>query len=124
MIAMLNPTSSKSVNLSSGVMLPYARHSYPSVVPAALLHGVTDSKQHLESSHSSEPLHVLAYTQRSHSNTEHHPAETQLQDFTKAVAALMGAVGLESALIVGTSARASVVQQLQLSMPSAVHDSC
>jgi pimeloyl-ACP methyl ester carboxylesterase len=35
-----------------------------------------------------------------------------LQEFTKAVAALMGVVGLESALIVGTSAQGSVVQRL------------
>jgi pimeloyl-ACP methyl ester carboxylesterase len=112
MIAMLNPTSSKSVTLSSGVMLPFIKHSDPSVVPVALLHGVTDSRQHLEFSPSSEPLHVFTHTQRSHGNTEHHVLESRLQEFTKAVAALMGAVGLESALIVGTSARASVVQRL------------
>lgn len=108
----LNPTSTKFVNLSSRVMLPFVRHSDPSAVPVALLHGVTDSRQHLEFSHSSEPLHVFAHTQQSHSNTEHHAWETRLQEFTKAVAALMGAVGLGSAIIVGTSARGSVVGQL------------
>jgi non-heme chloroperoxidase len=112
MTSTLNPTSSKSVNLSSGVMLPFVRHSDPSTVPVALLHGVTNSRQHPEFSHSGEPLHVFAHTQQNYGNIGHHAWEARLQEFTKAVAALMGAVGLESAIIVGTSARGSVVQRL------------
>jgi non-heme chloroperoxidase len=112
MTSMLNPTATKSVNLSSGVMLPFAKHGDSSGVPVALLHGVTDSRQHLEFSHSPESLHVFAHTQRSHGDAEYPISESRLQDFTKAIAAFMGAVGLESAIIVGTSARGSVVQRL------------
>jgi non-heme chloroperoxidase len=112
MTSTLNPTSTKFVNLSSGVMLPNVRHGDPSAVPVALLHGVTKSRQQFGFSHSSEPLHVFAHAQQSHGNIEPHVSEAHLQEFTKAVAALMGAVGLGSAIIVGTSARGSVVQRL------------
>jgi pimeloyl-ACP methyl ester carboxylesterase len=107
-----SPTSTKSVNLSSGIMMPLTKYSDPSAVPVMLLHGTTDLRQHLEFFHSSEPLHVFTHTQQERDNLERHTSEAHLQEFTKAVAALMGAVGLESALIVGTSARCSVVQHL------------
>jgi len=95
----------KSVELTTGVVLPYAEQGDPSGVPVVFLHGVTDSWRSFEVvlSHLPPFIHAFAVTQRGHAEASRPPQGYRTRDFAADVAAFLDALALEKPVIVGHS---------------------
>ena len=112
----------KSVDLSTGVRLPYVEQGDPTGVPVLLLHGVTDSWYSFEPvlPHLPDSLHAFALTQRGHGDADRPDTGYRSQVFAADVAAFMDALGIESAIVAGTSMGATVAQRFALDYPERV----
>jgi pimeloyl-ACP methyl ester carboxylesterase len=109
----------KSVKLANGVRLSYVEQGDPAGVPVVLLHGVTDSWRSFEPVLPNLPssLHAFALTQRGHGDADRPADGYRYEDFAADVAAFLDAVGLEQAVIVGTSMGSSVAQRFAIDYP-------
>ena len=109
----------KSIQLSTGVRLPYVEQGNPTGLPVVLLHGVTDSWRSFERvlPHLPDSLHVFALTQRGHGDADRPAKGYEIEDFTADLAAFMDAVGLARAVVVGTSMGSSVGQRFAIDCP-------
>ena len=67
-----NDRSTHSIQLSTGVRLPYVEQGSPSGVPMVLLHGYSDSWRSFELllSHLPDSIHAYALTQRGHGDAD------------------------------------------------------
>jgi non-heme chloroperoxidase len=119
MTTTVKPFVIKSAKLSTGVTLPYVEQGDPSGIPVILLHGVTDSWRSFEPvlPYLPESLHVFAITQRGHGDADKPTSGYAFEDFSKDVAAFMDHLGLESAVIAGSSMGSSVAQHFALDYP-------
>jgi non-heme chloroperoxidase len=122
MTPVLTTSKLQAVDLPTGVMLQYVEQGDPTGTPVVLLHGYTDSWRSFEFVLPSLPhaVHAFAPTQRGHGESDHPPTGYRFRDFSADVAAFMDAVGLESAIIVGTSMGASVAQRFAIDYPTRV----
>jgi pimeloyl-ACP methyl ester carboxylesterase len=95
----------KSVELPTGVILPYAEQGDVSGVPVVFLHGVTDSWRSFELVLANLPpfLHAFAITQRGHGEATRPQDGYRTRDFAADVAAFVAAVGLAAPVVVGHS---------------------
>jgi non-heme chloroperoxidase len=109
----------KSVELPTGVMLPYVEQGAASGVPVLLLHGVTDSWRSFERvlPHLPGSIRAVALTQRGHGDADRPTAGYRFQDFAADLAALMDALGIEAAVIVGHSMGSYVAQRFAMDHP-------
>jgi non-heme chloroperoxidase len=109
----------KSVELSSGVRLPYAEQGDPLGVPVVLLHGITDSWRSFEGvlPHLPESIHAFALSQRGHGDADRPATGYSPQNFATDLAAFMGALKLRPAVIVGHSMGASIAQRFAIDHP-------
>ena len=95
----------KSVELPTGVVLPYVEQGDASGVPVVLLHGVTDSWRSFEPllAHLPPFLHAFAVTQRGHGEASQPQIGYRTRDFAADIAAFIDALGLEAPIVVGHS---------------------
>ena len=109
----------KSVELPSGIRLPYAEQGDPAGIPMVMLHGVTDSWRSFEPvlPYLPESVHAFSLTQRGHGDADRPATGYRLRDFTADVAAFMDAGGIEAAVIVGHSMGSYVGQGFALRYP-------
>src|ERR671914_762671 len=112
----------KSVELPHRVKLPYVEQGDPSGVPMILLHGGTDSWRSFEPvlPHLPESIHAFALTQRGHGDADRPTTGYRQRDFAADVAAFLDALGLASAVIVGSSLGSTVAQRFALDHPGRV----
>jgi non-heme chloroperoxidase len=112
-----------SVKLATGVRLEYSEHGDPDGVPVLLLHGATDSRRSWDPVLPYLPRSILAIalSQRGHGNSEQRPgAGYRIEDMADDAAALMDALELGPAIVVGHSMGGWVAQQLAIEYPERV----
>jgi pimeloyl-ACP methyl ester carboxylesterase len=113
-------TAIKSVVLPSGVRLPYVEQGGRAGVPVVFLHGTSDSWRSFENVLPELPdwMRAIAVTQRGHGDADRPATGYRTQDFADDVAALMDALGLEKAFIVGHSMGGSIAQRFAIDHPA------
>ena len=108
-----------TVQLATGVAVPYVEYGDPVGVPMVMLHGYSDSllSYELLLPHLSESIHAYAYTQRGHGDADKPATGYALEDYVADVAAFMDAIGIDAAVIVGHSGGAYTAQHFALEHP-------
>jgi non-heme chloroperoxidase len=112
-------TALVTVDLPGGVTLPYAERRRPGGIPLLLLHGVTDSWRSFEMllPHLPTAFRVIAPTQRGHGDASKPATGYAMGDFAADAAALLDALAIESAVIVGHSMGSAVAQRFAVDYP-------
>jgi non-heme chloroperoxidase len=107
--------------VATGVTLESIEHRSTSGTPVILLHGVTDSWRSFEHllPHLPRSLRAIAATQRGHGNSSK-PATYHYGEMAADIAALLDALQIPSAVIVGHSMGGQVALRLALDHPSRV----
>jgi pimeloyl-ACP methyl ester carboxylesterase len=109
------------VGLPNGVTLEYAEQGPRDGRALILLHGVTDSWRSFEPllPHLPRDVRAIAVSQRGHGGSTR-PAGYRYADFSADVAALMDALGVARAVIVGHSMGSLVAQRFAIDHPGRV----
>lgn len=94
-----------SVQLSTGVELPYVEQGDESGVPVVLLHAFLDSWRSFDGvlPHLPLSIHAFAVTQRGHGDANRPDSGYGVEEFTADLAAYMDALGIDAAVIVASS---------------------
>ncbi|MEV7343460.1 alpha/beta hydrolase [Streptomyces sp. NPDC093544] len=97
--------SVKSTPVGDGLVLPYAEAGYPDGTPVVFVHGLSDSWWSFEPLLRRLPasLHGYAPTQRGHGDADRPPDGYTPEDFASDLVAFLDAVGIDRALLVGSS---------------------
>lgn len=95
----------ETIQLPTGVTLPYAEHGDASGVPVVFLHGVTDSWRSFEPvlEHLPPFIHAFSVTQRGHGDASRPASGYRTRDFAADLAAFLDTLGLEAPVVVGHS---------------------
>jgi len=114
----MRPATS-SIQLDTGVALPYREHSDPAGTPMILLHGYSDSLHSFDllAPHLPESLRAIAVTQRGHGDADRPDGGYTPEGHAADAAALMDALGIEAAVIVGHSGGGYTAQRFALDHP-------
>jgi non-heme chloroperoxidase len=109
----------KSVELATGVRLPYVEQGDPAGTPVLLLHGYTDSWRSFEPVLPYLPgsIRAIALTQRGHGDADRPAAGYGPHDFAADLAAFGDALGVAQAVVVGSSMGSTVAQRFALNYP-------
>jgi pimeloyl-ACP methyl ester carboxylesterase len=109
----------KSARLATGPSLPYAEQGDRSGIPVVFLHAFVDSWRSFEAvlSQLPRPIHAFAPTQRGHADADCPPSGYTLAELGADVGAFLDAVGLEAAVIVGSSSGGYVAQRFAVDHP-------
>jgi non-heme chloroperoxidase len=109
----------ESAQLSNGLRLPFVQQGDPLGVPVVLLHAYVDSWRSFELvlPHLPESIHAYAVTQRGHGDADRPASGYRLEDFSADVSEFMDAVGLEAAVLVGSSSGGFVAQRFAVDHP-------
>jgi pimeloyl-ACP methyl ester carboxylesterase len=109
----------KSVELPSGIRLPYAESGDPAGTPVLLLHGYTDSWRSFEPvlPHLPGSLRAIALSQRGHGDADRPAAGYRAAHLAADLAALADVLGLGPAIVVGNSMGAQVAQRFAIDHP-------
>jgi len=109
----------KSVELPNGIRLHYADGGDPAGTPVLLLHGYTDSWRSFEPvlPHLPGSLRAIAPSQRGHGDADRPAEGYRPADFAMDLAALMDALALGPAIVVGNSMGAQVAQRFAIDHP-------
>jgi non-heme chloroperoxidase len=107
------------VTLATGVTLEYVERGDPKGTPVIFLHGVTDSWRSFEPMlpHLPASIRAIAVTQRGHGESSR-PDGYRYADFSADVAALLDALQIRSAVIVGHSMGSLVAQRFAIDHPT------
>lgn len=113
------PAAQTFVALPTGVALPYVAEGDPHGTPVVLLHGITDSWPSFAPLMAALPpsLRVVAVSLRGHGDAERPAAGYRPDDFAADVAALLDALGIGRAVLVGHSMGAAVAQRFAIDYP-------
>jgi pimeloyl-ACP methyl ester carboxylesterase len=111
------------VTLPDGVRLEYEERGDPDGVPVLLLHGVTDSRRSWEPvlPHLPSSIRAIALSQRGHGDSDRPDAGYTIEDMAGDAAAVIDALGLGPAIVVGHSMGGWVAQRLAIENPERVH---
>jgi non-heme chloroperoxidase len=106
------------VTLATGVTLEYVERGDRTGTPVVFLHGVTDSWRSFEPMlpHLPASIRAIAVTQRGHGDSSR-PDAYRYTDFSADVAALLDALDIRSAVVVGHSMGSLVAQRFALDHP-------
>src|SRR5918997_3538222 len=89
--------STHTIQLATGVTLPYVEHGDPAGVPTVMLHGYSDSSRSFELllPQLPESIHAFALTQRGHGDADKPASGYRPEDYAADVAAFLDAMGVE-----------------------------
>ena len=109
----------RSIQLSTGVTLPYVEQGDPESVPVILLHGLSDSWRSYEPllPEMPESICAVALTQRGHGDADRPEGGYAVHDFVADLAAFLDALDLEQAVIVGHSMGSVIAAQFAGAYP-------
>lgn len=109
----------KTIELATGVRLPFVEQGDPSGIPVLLLHGVTDSWRSFEPvlPYLPRSIHAIALTQRGHGGASR-PESYRTRDFAADLSAFAVAFGLGPAVIVGHSMGSTNALRFAIDYPS------
>jgi pimeloyl-ACP methyl ester carboxylesterase len=110
------------LRLATGVSLSYASSGPSSARPVVLLHAWAESRRSFDRLVPLLPdsMRAIAVDQRGHGDAEKAPAGYSLESLAADIEALMDAVGIASAVLVGSSSGGYVAQQVAATYPSRV----
>ena len=111
-----------TVRLATGVTLAYVRRGDPSGVPVLLMHPWGESLGCFDRLLPLLPatVHAVAMDQRGHGDADKPAGGYGVVDFAADVEAFVDAVGLRSAVLLGSSSGGYVAQQVALGIPHRV----
>ena len=114
--------SGQAIHLSTGVDVRYVAQGDPSGVPVLLLHAWGESLGCFDRLTRLLPttIRVLAMDQRGHGDSDKPADAYSLTDFAGDVTAFLDAMGLPSAVLVGSSSGGYVAQQVAITSPKRV----
>jgi non-heme chloroperoxidase len=109
----------KSVELPSGLSLPYVEQGDPSGAPLMLLHAVADSWHTFELvlPHLPDSIRAIAPSQRGHGNASRPPAGYRPEDFAGELGEFMDALGLAAAVIAAGSSAGFTARRFAIDRP-------
>ncbi len=112
----------KSAQLASGLRLPYVEQGEKGGTAVVLLHAYVDSWRTFELvlPHLPPSIHAFAPDQRGHGDADRPDSGYELEQLSADVAEFMDAVGLDAAVIVGSSSGGYVAQRFALDFPHRV----
>lgn len=110
----------KTAPLANGLSLPYVEQGEQSGVPVLFLHAWVESWRYFEQLLRRLPssIHAFVPTQRGHGDADRPASGYGLEDFSGDVAAFMDAVGLDAAVIAGSSSGGYVAQRFAVDHPA------
>ena len=112
----------RRVHLATGVTVPYLEQGDPQAAAVLLLHAWTESSACFDRLLQAMPptLRVFAMDQRGHGEADKPADGYALVNFADDIEAFMDAVGLQSAVLLGSSSGGYVAQQLAIQVPHRV----
>jgi pimeloyl-ACP methyl ester carboxylesterase len=114
--------SARRIQLGTGLTVPYVEQGDASGTAVLLIHAWVESSACFDRLLSALPstVHAFAMDQRGHGDADKPADGYALADLAEDVEAFMDAVGLPSAVLVGSSSGGYVAQQLAVSSPHRV----
>jgi pimeloyl-ACP methyl ester carboxylesterase len=111
-----------TARLRTGVTLPYLEQGDPAGPTLVLLHAWTESKHAFSRLMPLLPsgVHVLAIDQRGHGDADKPTTGYALADYAEDVVAFLDAIGVDAAVLLGSSSGGYVAQQVAVSHPDRV----
>jgi pimeloyl-ACP methyl ester carboxylesterase len=112
----------RRLDLATGVTVPYIEQGDPEAAAVLLLHAWVESSACFDRLLQAVPrtLRVFAMDQRGHGDADKPPDGYTLMNFASDVEAFMDAVGLQSAVLLGSSSGGYVAQQVAIQVPHRV----
>ncbi|MGY4767980.1 alpha/beta fold hydrolase [Kribbella sp. CWNU-51] len=112
----------RHIRLTTGVSLSYTSTGLRSATPVLLLHAWAESRRSFDRLLRLLPntVHAIAIDQRGHGDAERPAAGYSLENLAEDVEAFMNAVGISSAVLLGSSSGGYVAQQVAISSPNRV----
>jgi pimeloyl-ACP methyl ester carboxylesterase len=112
----------RRVYLATGVTVPYLEQGDPEAAAVLLLHAWVESSASFDRLLQAVPptLRVFAMDQRGHGDADKPADGYALVNFADDIEAFMDAVGLHSAVLLGSSSSGSVAQQVAIQVPHRV----
>src|SRR5512132_982762 len=112
----------RRVRLATGVTVPYLEQGDPQPTAVLLLHAWVESSACFDRLLQAVPptLRVFAMDQRGHGDADKPADGYALVDFADDIEAFMDAVGLQSAVLLGSSSGGYVAQQVAVQVPHRV----
>ena len=112
----------RRVHLATGVTVPYREQGDPQAAAVLLLHAWTESSACFDRVLQAVPLmlRVFAMDQRGHGDADKPVDGYALVNFADDIEAFMDAVGLRSAVLLGSSSGGYVAQQVAMQVPHRV----
>lgn len=110
------------MRLDTGLTVPYVAHGDPTGTPVLLLHPWGESLRCFDLLFPLLPatIHAVAFDQRGHGEADKPADGYTLQDFADDVVAFMDAVGMSSAVLLGSSSGGYVAQEVAVRSPQHV----
>lgn len=107
------------IDLPDGVTLPYREHGDPSGVPMLLLHGYSDSLHSFDrlAPHLPASVRAIALTQRGHGDADRPEGGYTPEQHAADAAAVMDALGIDAAVVVGHSGGGYTAQRFARDHP-------
>jgi rifampin ADP-ribosylating transferase len=111
-----------SARLPDGTSLPYVEQGDRSGVPVVLLHAVAESWRSWSRllPHLPRDVHAIALTQRGHGDADKPASGYRLHEAAADVVAFLDALGIDRAVVAGTSSGGLVAQQVAVDHPRRV----
>jgi pimeloyl-ACP methyl ester carboxylesterase len=112
----------RRVHLATGITVPYLEQGDPQAVAVLLLHAWVESSASFDRLLQEVPptLRVFAMDQRGHGDADKPANGYALVNFADDIEAFMDAVGLPSAVLLGSSSGGYVAQQVAIQVPHRV----
>ena len=112
--------------LSTGVRMPYVSVGPSSATPVMLLHAWGESRRSFDRliSELANSVHAVTFDQRGHGEADTPKDGYSLAAMAEDVVAFMDAIGIASAVLLGSSSGGYVAQQVAALNPTAWPDLC